>query len=222
MTTKADLITTARARLADEALPYLWEDTELTTYIQDAEKEATERANLLPVDGVSEYCDISIVAGTATYAASPYIYEIKKARIVGQTLPLTRTSREKLNREKTNWEDETGVPVEYYFDVSNNIRLYPNPTEDGTLNIAGLRFPVVPMGTSPEINIKYHIPMLDWVYRQAYLKQDSDAYDIKKSEYFEMLFTRSFGPKKDYRTQTRQLKNTPTIMKDSYEVTWRF
>lgn len=213
--TKAELLAAARLVLGDVATPYLWSDLELTSYLEDAEKEAAERADLIEADGVETYCTVAVVAETPTYQLSPLVYEVERARIAGEGQFLKRTSRDKLDSTSPVWEDESGTPREYYL-TGNALRLVPNPSAEGTLNLVVLRLPVAPMGTSPEINVRHHRRMLDWVYRQAFLKRDADTYNETESLKYERMFAASFGERKDAKLSTRQLKHTPIEMRDEW------
>ncbi|HBA73473.1 MAG TPA: hypothetical protein DCZ63_15160 [Geobacter sp.] len=212
--TKSELLAAARIALGDTVVPYLWSDAELTSHIQDAEQEAAERANLIKVSGVEAYCTIAILANTASYSTHALVYEIEKARITGEQSALKRTSREKLDFHDVAWEDETGLPREYFLE-GNTITLYPKPTENATLNLVVLRLPVTPMGTSPEIHARHHVRMLDWAYRQAFLKKDADTYSESESMKYERMFAASFGQRWDANMQTRRTRRTATHMKDT-------
>lgn len=211
--TKTELLATARIFLDDYTAPYLWSDAELETYIQDAESEAAERAGLLPIEGDS-YCTIPVIASTSSYSVDPLVYAINKAWLSGDNTPLTRTSREQKELLDYVWESETGTPTEYIFE-GGKIRLYPTPTANTTLYLTGYRYPVTPMGTSPEIGAEHHRRMLDWVYRLAFLKRDKATYEPKLAMDYDGLFTRSFGPKIDFAALGRMRKETATIMRDA-------
>jgi hypothetical protein len=213
--TKVELLATMRFTLGDETVPYLWSDAELTGYIQEAEAEAVERADLLEVDGVATYCTVAITANTPAYALNSLVYEVERARIAGEGQYLKRTSRDKLDASNPAWEDETGTPREYYL-TGNTLRLIPNPAANGTLNLVVLRLPVSPMGTSPEIHARHHRRMLDYAYKLANLKRDADTYDPVKANDFDRMFTESFGVRRDAKLQTRQLKHMPLEMRDEW------
>jgi hypothetical protein len=212
--TKADLLSYARMRLDDTVQPYLWSDAELTRYLEDAESEAAERARLLVVSGVAEYCAITLEEGTASYELDPLVFWVEKARVSSERYPLTRTSRERMDADFLNWEDDSGTP-ERFFVEDGTITFHPVPAGAGTANMTVCRLPVSPMGTSPEIHARHHMRLLDWVMRQAFMKRDSDTFDEKRAMLHESLFERSFGKKWDAEQQRRQRRRMPTVMKDN-------
>lgn len=50
------------------------------------------------------------------------------------------------------------------------------------------------ISSTPEINEQYHYDLIKHVCELAYLKQDSDTFDIKKSNMFADQFSQIFGP----------------------------
>jgi hypothetical protein len=52
------------------------------------------------------------------------------------------------------------------------------------------------ISSTPEIQERYHYDLIKHVCELAYLKQDSDTFDIKKSELFRAQFDQVFGPAK--------------------------
>jgi len=212
--TKTELIAAARTVLDDTVTPYLWSDTELGGYAEDAEQEATERAHLLEVDGVDAYCKITLASGTSSYSTQALVYEILRARVAGQSNYLIRKSREWLDQNWPLWEDATGIPSHYYF-TGSLIRLVPNPTAIANLNMVVRRLPVT-MGTSPEIHARHHRRMLDWVYHRAYSKRDPDTFNPAKALDYKNMFEESFGKRWNATEQNRRLKHTPVEMQDTY------
>jgi hypothetical protein len=211
--TKAELLSLARSRLYDTATPYLWADAELTDYLEEAEAEAALRANLLEITGISTYCNITLADETSTYVLNSLVYDVITARVTGQSYFLKRTSREVLDRDRPAWGDETGTPTEYFI-TDTNITFYPQPTGAGTVTMTVLRLPIATMGTSPEINAKHHPRLIDWVMFRALSKRNSDSQSEQKARMYERAFEESFGPRFDAKQQTRQLKRTPTTMRD--------
>lgn len=211
--TKAELISFARIVLDDTVEPYLWSDTELTQYLQEAEMEAAERGKLLIEEDTTAYCEIDLVDGTAVYDLDSLVFDVDKARVDGQAGYLSRTSCERLDEERPGWEDYEGTPTHYYL-IGSKIRVVPTPATDGTLDMVVFRHPTNPMGTSPEIPARHHYRLLDWVGFRAYNKRDADTYDPVKAKGFEKAFEESFGRRWSAEMQERRLKRTPRFMRD--------
>lgn len=214
--TKAELLAQARRDLGDTVEPYLWSDAELTSAIQEAEREATERAGLLEIEDVDTYCSVTIEADKSSYDLNTLVYDVLKVRVSGESNYLERTTREKLDRDNPTWEDDTGTPEKYYLtNGGRTMRVTPTPTGAGTMDLVVMRLPVTPMGDSPEIHARHHFRMLDWVYALAYKKRDADTYNPVASAKHEMAFEASFGPRWDATQQKRRLRKTGTIMRDT-------
>ncbi len=205
----SDLIAETRRRLDDQAAPYLWSDEELTAYLNAAEREACERAKLIEDDS-SAMTLLNLVAGTAKYNLNPLILGVNRVFMRGRALD--RTTREKLDDTSGRWEDDTGEP-RAFMDEVRYLRLYPQPTEDDTARLTVWRLPLLPMedeDDEPEIGERYHLRMLDWAIRLAYLKRDADAFDQAKADKHEAMFINSFGIRPDSNVQRKQrLKKVP-------------
>ncbi len=211
--TEAELLAQARLYLDDQSEPYLWDDDELTLYLEDAEFEAAIRADLIEESSNDTYCSVALVADQNEYTLDDLIYEVVRARVSGGSHYLERTSREVLDVKHFAWDEDSGTPREYFLRDGNKLTVYPTPTEDGTLKLTVLRAPVS-MDTSPEINRRHHMRLLDWVYYRAYSKHDADTYDKRLAATHQALFEMYFGPRKDAKTFTRFLKHQPATVRE--------
>ena len=131
--TKAQLLAQARLDLGDTESPYLWSDAELTSYIEEAEREAAERADLLETEEDATYCTVTLAEDTSVYALNALVYDVLKARVSGENNYLDRTTRDKLDRDNPTWEDDSGIPQKYYLtNGGRTMRVTPTPTAAGT------------------------------------------------------------------------------------------
>jgi hypothetical protein len=84
------------------------------------------------------------------------------------------------------------IPMEYqHVDPNDNTQMVPTQ-----FRLTVYRFPLQPMvqvTDSPEINVRHHIRLIDWVAKRAFEKRDRDTYDPAKSADAENAFTASFG-----------------------------
>ncbi len=195
------LLNQCRFTLDDFDSPQLWTDPELTSYLNDAEREACRRASLLVDSTTSNICQIAVEAGTATYAISPLIVRILRAKLVLGVRALGFVTTQDLDATEYNWSTRIGTPtllVSPEDTVFPVITLFRNPIVNDTLNMRVRRLPMTVMVTdedTPEIDGSYHMDLVDWACHLAYLKQDADAYDLKKSQAYEVSFTNKFGPR---------------------------
>jgi hypothetical protein len=95
-----------------------------------------------------------------------------------------------------------GIPTRYIH-VGQQIRFYPIPNDAIDAQLVVRRLPLADMVdnadpvAAPEIHRQHHFRMLDWAARCAYMKRDSDAYDVKRAADHEQLFNKSFGEMQD-------------------------
>jgi hypothetical protein len=61
------------------------------------------------------------------------------------------------------------------------------------------RLPLTPMALvtklidSPEIDVQYHLGLVDWMLHRCYSKQDSETLDVGKAKEHLKRFTQRFG-----------------------------
>lgn len=202
------LISAVRTRLDDLTKPFLWSDDEITLYLNEAEREAAERALLIEDDRTPSVVEIALRANIGEYDLHESVLSILRAKIDGQAKPLTLTTRAKLDTQVKDWEDEAGTP-ECFIDDEARIVIYPIPSAVGVLRLRVKRLPIDPldrqeMTRGPEIHERHHYRMIDWALRCAYLKPDADTFDQKRADTYEAEFTRSFGVRLDADTQRKQ------------------
>lgn len=188
----------------DNALPYLCDDTELLDYLNEAEREACRRANLLFDANTAEFCSISVTSGTAVYTLDDKVIDVCKADLNGVDGPgLTAVSRHTMDQDYIGWRDWTGEPTKYVID-GLSLQLVPKPTQDYTLNLEVYRLPaddieydpegVPAVDGSPEIAGYHHDYLHHWMLHRAFSKQDSDLFDARKAKEHYDLFEKYFGP----------------------------
>lgn len=192
MATLEELIGHARLRLDDVAEPYLWSDEELTQYINEAEREACVRAKFIQDKTTLAVCKLSLLDNKEWYDLRPEVIEVYAAFYNGKRL-------HQMNEQDLSDLTRTGVPT-HYIVAGQQIRVYPLNTEAAVLTINVYRLPLEDMADDsdePEIPVEHHYRLIDWAARCAYLKRDSDAYDEKRADKHESLFTLAFGVRPD-------------------------
>lgn len=126
---------------------------------------------------------------------------MRRAEWVGRTLSLAGYDYRDLDVEEPGWRTRTtnSYPRGYIRNLDPGyFRPYPIPTAAGTVKLTVVRLPLEAMtsdGDEPEINRRYHLALLDWVYYRCYAKNDADAFDPKKSKEGLDAFEREFGTK---------------------------
>lgn len=220
----AEFIAAFRADLVDNDTPPLWSDADIVRYLNDAVQEANERAFLTEDRTTPAVCSVALTAGESTYNLHPSVIRIKRASFLGR--PLDEASVEEMDCESRSWESRTGEPRRYIFEQASGalparLRVVPTPIAAGTIALTVNRGALNKLSASlghlkPEIPERFHERLKDWVYRCAYLKQDTDAFDKSKAIEFEASFERSFGARPDANVQRKQRDKRPPIVRSSW------
>ncbi len=210
--TLEDFIDEFRRVRDDSASGQLWSDDEITTYANDAVKEACERALLIEDRLTDDCCLVSLEADTASYELHASVLKVKRVTIDGR--PLRETSVEAEDQADGFWENRTGTPQRYMRDGDSSIRFVPTPIAAADVQLTVYRTPLVPMvsGNSPEIKDLYHLRLMPWIYRCALLKTDSETFDKEGSAINEGIFTASFGQRPDANVQRKRRDQRPPVV----------
>lgn len=221
-------IRACRALNGDTAKPFLWSDEEWTLYLNEAQREAAERGQLILDISTPSVVEIPVVAGQRTYDLHPSIIKIKRAKLDLGERPLLERSTDEMDGAGTgwfpsglnayaenanwfpagtNWETLTGNPEWFIQNGSESITLIRIPTLPDMLRLRVTRLPLEDMTDDedePEIPARYHFRMLDWARHLAYLKQDPDTKDEDKAATLEASFTAAFGVRPDANVQRKR------------------
>ncbi len=192
------LIGEARSEVDDKVEPYLWTDDDWKAYFNWAESEACRRAHLLIDSTTSEICEVAIAAETASYPLDARVVSIRRVKLESQTRPLTQATRDDLDATVYDWENRKGYPEVFISESDGELLLVPKPVSADTGHLTVARLPLNDMtdldNDSPEIAARYHRDLIFGACSRAYLKNDEDTFNIKKSQHYEALFTQKFGP----------------------------
>jgi hypothetical protein len=191
MTTE-ELYILYRYEVDDTEAPYLWSDTEVFEYMDDAQRRFTE---LVPC--LSDQLSVSVTAGTATVALPERLVEIRRRGYLGTSksyvTPITMKEADEAmvttdygTRIVGGWEDRTGTPEFLITDWATDTgRLVPIPVASETMTLAAY---VTPLQTIEddlvdlEIPSQYHHGLLHWMKKRAYSKNDMETMDTVAEE----------------------------------------
>lgn len=207
----ADFITRFRQERNDLEAPYFWSDEEIVAYLNEAEAEACERADLLIDSTTAACCTVTLVASQAVYTLHEAVDKVLKVIVDGKAL--VETSHETEDKDYEAWETLTGTPKRFIFD-GQVLRLVPMPTAAGSATLRVSRRPLEPLSAdndtgSPEIAQRHHLRLLNWVYRCALLKQDAETFDKGKAMEFEALFESDFGSRDNANVTRKKRDRAP-------------
>ena len=195
-----DLITIVREDYLDDAVgDKLWSDAFMFRSFTEAERQACNRQNLLFDDSTVEYTNITLADGVSTYALDQKVTELE--HVIFDNLKVNQLSKHEIERSNPSWRSLDGMTgkVVNYIVRGRTIRFIPAPDADDdakTVYLEVFRLPASDMTAItdvPEIPEEYHRDLIYWVLHEAYKKQDSDAFNQERSDYFLGRFNQVFG-----------------------------
>lgn len=209
----AHLIEAFRYEADDEAAPYLWSDTRLIRFINQAQEEVARRARLLRDASTPSICRIPVLVDQPMVKLDPCVIEIKHAQIeysldedadecaappVQELEPIAAYA---LDAERCWWRQDKGDPTLYLTDVeTGKLRLNRIPTRAGTLILEVARMPLKELcrpDDTFEIDDRYVPDLIYWMLWRAYSRKDADTHNDNEAQKNLAIFTSIFG---DYST----------------------
>ena len=211
--TLLELIQRFRVDAFDLEQPYLFADSDITHWFNDAVKEAAIRGRLIHESVNPLVCTINVLPGVSVYPLHEALYEIECIYLFDAPMPtraerLYQISQEDIADRWHDWRTRTGRP-EYAIQHDTSIRLSPTPTNAAVIKMEGYRIPLVPMildSDRPEVNIIHHEQLIQWALYKAFSKPDGETFDPSRAAIAEQNFTDYFGirPNSNLRRSTRE------------------
>lgn len=211
----SSLISRFRTEANDKVVPYFWQDSEVTDWLNDAVSEAAIRGRLIFESGNTAICRIDVVAGQAAYPLHSAMYEIVSATFSHdgdngkhRARPLPLVSVETLDQVVPRWRTESCDP-RFIVQTDSGLRIAPAPIRTGVVWLEGYRLPLVSMVADtdePEINAAHHRHLVNWALHKAFSIPDTESFDPNRSVIAEAEFIKYFGirPDSDLRRITRE------------------
>lgn len=219
-----ELIAQAREALADEVEPQLWSDEALVGYFNEAIQEACERALLIQDMTTPSVCRVEVLAGQALYKLHPSVLQVERATLAGR--PLEESSIEDLDAIMGNWEVRSGQPRQFVFMQTVGaghpaLQLVPIPTAAGEISLRVYRGQINKLQLqgvcqTPEIPVRHHHKLVNWVARCAFLRPDADSHDADRAQVHEGYFVRDFGVRPDANVQRKRRDKRPRLVKSNW------
>lgn len=177
-----DLYDTFRSDVADEVGPYLWSDTEVFRYMNDAYRMFVRKIGGV-ADFTSAATQVDIVAGESTGVLDPSILRVMSAYRVSDGTPLRIYNG-------TDFAPPTRLPGPVRAMVIGEqrhvCRWTSAPVADDIVQLSVYRLPRnFITGDAQEftdVDEDHHPHLLDWMKHLAYRKQDAETFDRAKSE----------------------------------------
>lgn len=185
----------------DNVVPYLWSNEELTEYLNMSIEEWCRLTDANIDSATTAVCQVSITAGTKSYALHDSILKILFAHISGESAFLEKMDTNYIFQlwgpdALSTAADDRDTPTYYSLDYrAGYITLWPTPVANGTLLLTVSRLPLTELayvtpnlpgtpgtGAEPDIPPRYHRDMLAGVKYRAYLKNDADTESLARAK----------------------------------------
>lgn len=177
-----------RARVGDTRAPYFWSDPEIYSYMDEGQSVVATRTLC-----IQDTIEVNIAAGSADVALSPSIIRIRGALLAYSSIGekyLDISTLDAAVAQGLRLYSVTGRPNVLFTDTLT-ARLYPIPSEDGTLRLLVHRLPVTSVECGEfEVIEQYRPAILDWMRVVAYLKNDAETFSRDTSRDAERDFER--------------------------------
>jgi len=197
---------------------FAWDDKSLFRKFTEAEKQACNRANLIYDDSNTEYTQITLVSGQASYSLSPKLTVIENIIFDGNVI--VKKTKEEIDRLTPTWRTDTTLTgnVIYAIVSGRTIRFnrVPDATDAGKIiYLEVYRLPDVDisyLAQEPEIPEEHHRDLIYWVLHECYKKQDLDAFDKEEPDYNLSRFNQIFGEPVSAKVRQHQLENPKSTL----------
>lgn len=180
--TLGELIQYLRSELLrDKEQPYLWSDSALTRYLNEAQDQFARRTHWL-VDEESSFTVLETEVGEQVYSLDPrvvFLYAVYNDE--------GRALRDGPRRQMSN-QPGAAKPTAFTCDAATGkLRLYPAPDAVYTLYLRVARTPLQPLvndADAPEIPEEYHLALCDWVAYRALRNNDVETIQMAPADAF--------------------------------------
>lgn len=200
-----------RSMMRDEVQPYLWSDTELFIYMDEAQNMFCRLGGGI-ADSSSPMCNVPVLVGDTVLQYDRRILKLRDVRRLSDGRNVKILNFEDLGRENAYFDPYASTvpltPSTKFLSTPQPIasvivgmepykmRLQAPALTADTLSLIVYRLPLVPItavSTEFEIDAEYHRPLAYWMAGLALEKQDAETFDRTKSDEFKARFMDYIG-----------------------------
>ena len=185
--TSSELHDYFRREVSDTKKPYLWSTADIYRWIDDAQTMFCRQTEGIEDASTVGICRISVVPSTEWYTLSPKILKLRRVTRADTGCVVPVVNMEKAPSYGIRFDGRPGpLKVLVTGFEKHKLRAGPMPNETVTLELAVFRLPLVAIsGESDqelEIDEQHHLSLVEWVKHKAYLKDDAETYDRRRSD----------------------------------------
>ena len=190
----SDLLLRFRSEMSDKVAPYLWDDTEVFGYMDEAQTEFCRKTNGLADSRTVAVTQLSVTPGNEWYTLSSLVLQVREATRGDTGRPLRVLTTEQFRAQNQYFMPAQSGPLLGFVTglETHAVRSFPIPNETVTVNLSVYRLPLLPITDAGdeafEIDSQHHVNLLLWMKHRAYDKQDSETADRRKSDEYRQRF----------------------------------
>lgn len=209
-----DLLDTFREEMNDAEAPYLWSDTLLYRYMNDAQEMFCRLTEGIEDSSTPSICRLDVVATTEWYPISKKVLKVREAVDVATGRPYDVMNMEKASKQGVLFNGYPG-PLKLFVAglEKHKLRAWPKPTDDVSVELRVFRLPLVTITDDGdqafEIDDQHVLSLLHWMKFKAYGKEDAETFDRRKSDEYEQRFYAYCANAK--KEQERARRSTSTV-----------
>lgn len=175
--------------MSDLAEPYLWSNTDVYGYLDDAQKMHCRQTDGIQDATTADVVDIEVDDTTDWVTLHPTIRRIRSARRLDTGRPIEIINDEDMLTRGWFFDGRrTSVRALVIGAEEGKARVYPASNETFVIKLNVFRMPLTSITDEDqdfEIAEEHHRHLLLWARHLAYLKQDAETFDRLKADEYE-------------------------------------
>lgn len=201
-----------RQDVEDQVEPFLWSDPEIYAYMDDAQKTFCRKIGGFGDATNPATTSLVYSPGTTWIDTNPLILKIRDAYLLNGR-PVAVLNYEDLPASSIRLDGRTASAPEALIIgmEEDKARLYPTPTEAGTVQLLIDRLPLKAISDDDqklEAASEHHEAFLMWMKHRAYDKQDAETYNPRASDDNRVKFFSYCEDAKKEKTRSRHKTRT--------------
>jgi len=182
-----ELLAHFRYEVSDEEAPYLWSDSAVYSWIDEAQKQFCRDS--YGIESARQF-KLNIAVASQWYTVNPLILKLRNAinQATGADVPLIPV--EKMASYGMRFDGAVG-PIQALITglEKGKLRAYPVPNATAVVELWTFRLSEdIGAATDFEIDPQHVLNLLPWVKYRAYSVHDSEVYDPARAEKYKATF----------------------------------
>lgn len=186
-----ELLEAFRSELRDQVEDYLWSDSDVYRYMNDAQKMFCRLTGGIS-DSTSALTSIPVASGDTTATYDERILNIRRAFRGSDSGKIDVYNDSELDGYEIDLSAAAGLTTGIVIGMDQGlIRILPEVLDADTIELSVSRLPLNEIthgGQALEIQAVHHMHLISWMGRLAHMKMDAETFDKKKSAEFERVF----------------------------------